>query len=208
MSQVGARPTQAERRSRSEEALLDAAAELIAERGIERASLASIGERANVSRGLATHHFGSKDVLVARLAERAQEHIAQFMIDRLQSKAELNGIGWVCDTVDAYLELFQDPDPQVRALIIVWASTFPSTTSIDGMVEAERRSYEGLAEVIASGQRDGSIRPDANPTASAIVLLGMMRGTAALLLTDSEFTDMHRVRSTCEQWIRASLRVE
>src|SRR5262245_25666186 len=71
----GTRRTQAERRSQSEGALLDAAAELIAERGVEGTSLASIGERAGVSRGLPTHHFGSKDALVARLARRAQNGI-------------------------------------------------------------------------------------------------------------------------------------
>ena len=70
------RRTQAERRGESEEALLDAAANLIAERGVERASLASIGERAGTSRGLPTHHFGSKDALVARLASRVQDHVA------------------------------------------------------------------------------------------------------------------------------------
>ena len=57
MEAKGVRSTQAERRSRSEEALLDAAAELIAERGVERASLAAIGARAGVSRGLAKHAF-------------------------------------------------------------------------------------------------------------------------------------------------------
>lgn len=205
---MGDRLTQAERRSRSEEALLDAAAELIAERGIERASLASIGERANVSRGLPTHHFGSKDVLIARLAERTQEHIAQYMLDRRKSMGEISGIEVVRQTVDAYLELFQDPSPDVRALIIMWGSTFPSASSVDGMADAERRSYDGLAEVIASGQRDGSIRADADPTASAVLLLGMMRGIAALMLADSDLTDMGRVRASCEQWITTSLRVE
>ncbi|HXY28870.1 MAG TPA: helix-turn-helix domain-containing protein, partial [Acidimicrobiales bacterium] len=60
------RQSQAERRSRSEDALLDAAAELIAERGIQGASLANIGSRAGLSRGLPNHHFGSKDALVSR----------------------------------------------------------------------------------------------------------------------------------------------
>ncbi len=45
-----AAPYQAQRRSESEEALFDAAAEVIAERGTDRASLASIGERAGGSR--------------------------------------------------------------------------------------------------------------------------------------------------------------
>lgn len=205
MVTAGERRTQAERRSRSEEALLDAAAELIAERGVERASLASIGQRAGVSRGLPTHHFGAKDTLVARLAERAQERIAAFMLERQPPLAQVTGLDVVYNTVDSYLDLFQHPSPDVRALLVMWGSTFPSSSSVEGMVDAERRGYEGLSEVIASGQGDGSIRPDADPTASAVLLLGMMRGIAALLLTDSALTDMRRVRRTCRDWVTMSL---
>src|SRR5262245_31645311 len=79
-SAVTQRRTQVERRHESEEALLDAAADLVAERGVERASLASIGTRAGASRGLPNHHFGSKDALVARLARRAQNRIDDAMV--------------------------------------------------------------------------------------------------------------------------------
>jgi hypothetical protein len=107
--------------------------------------------------------------------------------------------------VDSYLELFQHPSSDVRALLVMWGSTFPSGSSVDGMADAERRSYGGLSEVIASGQRDGSIRADADATASAVMILGMMRGVAALLLTDSALTDMRRVRKTYRDWITSSL---
>ncbi len=204
-----ARRTQAERRSRSEEALLDAAAELIAERGVEGTSLASIGGRAGVSRGLPTHHFGSKDTLVARLAQRAQEGIAAAMVANLEKQArkldEVSGLEVVHLTVDSYLEIFEHPTPDERALLVMWGSTFPSRSSVEGMVEAERRSYEGLAEVIASGQRDRSIRSDVEPAAAAVLLLGMIRGIAALILTDSAVTDMRSVRRTCDEWVTSAL---
>lgn len=209
MASESARQTQAERRSRSEEALLDAAAEMIAERGVDGASLASIGGRAGVSRGLPTHHFGTKDTLVARLAQRAQERIASAMVATLERQSrrveELSGLEVVHQTVDSYLELFEHPAPDERALLVMWGSTFSTTSSVQGMIEAERRSYDGLTELIASGQNDGSIRTDVDPTASAVLLLGMMRGIAALLLTDSAITDMRRVRRTCADWITSSL---
>lgn len=206
MTTQGERLTQAERRGRSEEALLDAAAQLIAERGVDRASLALIGERAGLSRGLPTHHFGSKDTLVARLAARAQDRIAAVMtaVAALRSTT-LSGLDVIHVTVDSYLELFEDPDPDVRALLVMWGSTFPSLSSVAGMVEAERRGYDGLSEVIAGGQRDGSIRPDVDPAGAAVLLLGMIRGIAALELTDSSITDMRRVRQTCRDWVTRSL---
>lgn len=206
MTSPSQRLTQAERRSRSEEALLDAAAELIAERGVDRASLALIGERAGMSRGLPTHHFGSKDTLVARLAARAQDRIADVMAAAAQRRAGApSGLEVIFVTIDSYLELFEDPDPDVRALLVMWGSTFPSLSSVAGFLEAERRSYDGLSEVIAAGQRDGSIRPDADPVTSAVLLLGMIRGVAALELTDSSITDMRRVRQVCRDWVSGAL---
>jgi AcrR family transcriptional regulator len=204
------RRTQAERRNRSEDALLDAAAGLVAERGVDRASLAGIGERAGVSRGLPTHHFGTKDELVARLAERAQDRIERAMEEAAKLRHgrlrdEMTGLELVQLTVDSYLELFSDPSPYHRALLVMWGSTFPSGTGVAGMAEAERRSYDGLAGVIERGQQDRSIRPDVEPVAAAVLLLGTIRGVAALLLTDSAIVEMGQVRETCRTFITHGL---
>jgi AcrR family transcriptional regulator len=56
-------------------ALLDAAAELIAERGPAAASVTAITERSGVSRGLVGWHFGSKDQLVVEVVERSMSEI-------------------------------------------------------------------------------------------------------------------------------------
>lgn len=206
-----ARPsrTQAERRSKSEQALLDAAAALIAERGVEHASLARIGELAGVSRGLPSHHFGSKDVLVARLAQQSQDRVVDATLHALerahQSAQNLSALDLLRATLSAYLELFEKPTAEDRALIVMWGATFPSQASIEGMLEAEQRSYDGWADLIRRGQREGSIRADLDSTASAVVLFGLMRGVAALLLTESEIKDMGHVRATCDAWIVAAL---
>ena len=208
MSLAQERQSQAERRSRSEDALLDAAAELVAERGVQGASLASIGGRAGVSRGLPTHHFGSKDALLARLAERAQSGIGQEMLagrTKAERSGSLSALDEVLLTVDAYLEMFEDPTADQRALLVMWGSTFPSGASVDGMADAERRSYEGLSQLIVSGQEDGSVRADADPIAVAVLLHGLMRGLAALRLTDSGLTDMRGVRRACHEWVLSAL---
>lgn len=148
MTQASARRSQAERRSRSEDALLDAAAEVVAERGVQSASLASIGGRAGVSRGLPTHHFGSRTTLVTQLAERAQTSIRLAIYEARRRNAgrqsELTALDHILVGVDAYLELYEDPGPDQRALLVMWGSTFPRNVSVDGMADAERRSYEGL----------------------------------------------------------------
>ena len=209
MTEAFERRSQTERRSRSEDALLEAAAEVVAERGVQGASLASISGRAGVSRGLPTHHFGSKDALVTQLAERAQTTIALVIFEAQRRQVEVSGdlraLDEILVGVDAYLELFEDAGPEERALLVMWGSTFPSSASVTGMADAERRSYEGLSQRIASGQNDGSVRWDLDPVASAVLLHGLMRGVAALFLSDSRPADMHAVRRTCHEWIFSAL---
>jgi AcrR family transcriptional regulator len=206
---MSARRTQVERRQQSERVLLAAAAEVISERGIDGASLAVIGKRAGTSRGLPAHHFGSKDAFVARVAACAQDRVRGAMraaIERSQrDAAEMTGLELVRASVDTYLELFEHPTADDRVLIVMWGATFPSESSIDGMLDADRRAYDGWADLIERGQHDGSIRADVNAAASAVILHGLLRGVAALLLTESEYTDMTSVRATVDEWIAGGL---
>jgi len=186
-----------------------AAAEVIAERGVNGASLADIGERAGTSRGLVTFHFGSKDALVARVAAAAQDRLTEVLlatVGRSQRGADdIPGLEWLRTSVGTYLELFEHPTAEDRVLVVMWGATFPSKSSIEGMLDADRRAYDGWAGLIARGQRDGSIRRDVDAAGSAVILHGMLRGVAALLLTESQYTDMSSVRATVDAWITGAL---
>ena len=203
------RRTQAERRSRSEEALLDAAAAVIAERGIDRASLTSIGTRAGMSRALPAHHFGSKDAMVHRLTERAQERLSDTMVGALaHSDVDLelsSALDVLRFMVGAYLELFVDPTTDDVALVALWGSVIPADASVAGLLDADRRAVAGWAAVIERGHQDGSIRSDVDPMAAGVALLALTRGVAALLLIDPELVDLPSVRRTCDDWIEAAL---
>lgn len=195
-----ARRSQAERRSASEEALLDAAAELVAELGTVRASFPRIGDRAGTSRGLPSHHFGSKDALVGRLARRTQERIRSAVTRVLDSAEPRDGLEAVRQTMDAYLALFEDPTPETRALLVMWGATFTTEGSLPAMHEADRRTYEGWLEAVRTGQADGSIRDELPPEDTASALLAISRGFAALLLADADVIGPN-ARATCDHWI-------
>ncbi len=201
--------TQSERRDRSEGALLDAAAELISEHGVDRTSLASIGERAGLSRGLPTHYFGTKDSLVTRLSQRAQDGISASTLRTLEEAQrtidEISALDLLHLTVDIYLDLLGEPGTDQQALIVMWGSTFPSVSSVEGMLDADRRSYQGWAGLIGQGQDEGSIRPDLDPKAASVVLMGLVRGVAAMMMTDSDASDARAVRQTCHDWISGAL---
>ena len=71
------RLTQADRSALSERRTLEAAVELMGERGFEKTTLAAIGEAAGYSRGLATHLFGSKADLFAEVIRPSVEEIGK-----------------------------------------------------------------------------------------------------------------------------------
>jgi AcrR family transcriptional regulator len=203
------RRTQVERRRESERALLAAAAEIIAERGISGASLASIGERAGTSRGLPTHHFGTKDALVSQVARSAQDRIVTETVAAIgrahRSPEDLSALELLRITVDTYLELFEHPTADERALIVMWGATFPSESSLQGMTEADQRAYVGWADLIEQGREQGSIRADVQPDIAALVLQGLIRGVAAVLLSKSDHNDRRLARQTVDDWLAAAL---
>ncbi len=62
--------TQAERTARAEAGMIEAAIELLNTVGIQGTTLVAIGEKAGYSRGLVTHHFGSKAGLFRAVLKR------------------------------------------------------------------------------------------------------------------------------------------
>ena len=69
------RVSHAERRSQAEANTLEAALQLVSERGALAMTLADVGERAGYSRSLPAHYFGSKDHLYVAALERVYGQI-------------------------------------------------------------------------------------------------------------------------------------
>ena len=63
-----------ERRRRTEAAILDAARQLFAESGFERATIRAVASRASVDPALVMQYFGSKEGLFAAAAKWSGEH--------------------------------------------------------------------------------------------------------------------------------------
>ena len=78
------RPTQAERTALAEEKMVIATIELLNTAGLAGTTLIAIGERAGYSRGLASHHFGSKSGLFRKVLK----HITSVWTKELQYNLE------------------------------------------------------------------------------------------------------------------------
>ncbi|OHV27670.1 TetR family transcriptional regulator [Parafrankia colletiae] len=183
---------------------------MIVERGVERASLRSIGVRAGSSRELPAYHFGSKEALIARLADRAQQQAIAAIsaaLDRAQrNRSDLTAFETLCVTMDTYLELFAAADAEARAVVVLWGASLPTESDLPVVHEVARLRHRELTGQIRAGQQDGSIRADVDPAAAAVVVMGMVRGAAAMSLAQPDAADPTQVRKLCGDAISAFLR--
>jgi AcrR family transcriptional regulator len=179
-----ARRTQAERRAESERRLIQAAAELIVERGIEGTSLAEIGRRAGYSHGLVHQRFGSKDALIERLAEQA---VQLFTVSTVAAIGDAQGAQAVRMVAENYLDLIQGADPIARVHLLVWCEAIAAGSGKRPYrVGWDRLLRSSLAAMITTGIADGSIRSSLDPEPAAVIIVGLLRGVALQLMIDPD----------------------
>ena len=148
------RRTQEERRSEAEKRLLGAAAELIAETGPSGVTLANIGERAGYSRGLATHHFGSKGAMMQRLVDSVS---TDFRREVFAASATDSAFDEAMGLVRAY---FHDPPTSQAgescAVGAVGGHVAAGSTDVRSAVLASDREFrDELDQPHRAGHRDG-----------------------------------------------------
>lgn len=191
------RRTQAERREQTGSALLHAAAELVVEGGVQALTLARVGERAGYSRGIVTHHFGSKKALVDALARATQ---AGFVADALPEP----GLDRLLHLIDGYIGALGGTRTMSRAFLLLWAE---ATTSPD-LAEIFRERDEGfradLRADVAAGIAAGVVRADLDPHDVAVAVLGQLRGIGLQRQLDPAAVPTERLRrAVAGQWRRA-----
>jgi AcrR family transcriptional regulator len=176
-------PTQAERVATSQRALVDAAIELIAERGYERTTFALIGERAGYSRGLVTQRFGSKEKLLwAVMQEMLDRWSTRVYEPHVESRV---GVPALQAILTAYLDACERGPNRIRAY---YALLREADGPVPAIRETIRRVHEkeraSIARLIRDGQRAGAVRADVDPAAEATTFLGVMRGVTMQWLLD------------------------
>lgn len=150
--------TQAERSALAEHRLFEASIDLLIEGGISGATLKAIGERAGYSRGLATHHFGSKNGVLKNVVKTASQLWSQ-ELDR--TVGSLTGLAALCAAPDAHYRVIRNNPRHVRAMYILWfASIDPSADYQPNVADFHRSQREGVVRWVEEGQQNGEIRMD------------------------------------------------
>ncbi|MDD7938415.1 TetR/AcrR family transcriptional regulator [Actinomycetospora lutea] len=192
------RRTQQERREHTETALVAAAAEVVVESGVRALTLARVGERAGYSRGIVTHHFGSKQGLVDALARSIQGGFVPGL-DAMDP-----GLGRLLALVDGYLHAVTALGTANRAFLLLWAEAATTPELADTFRDRDRGFRADLRVDVEAGIAAGDVRSDADPDAVAVAVVGQLRGIGMQRLVDPEGVDTERLRhDVTDQWRRA-----
>ena len=197
--QPPARRTQQERREETERRVLAAATALIAEHGSRALTLAAVGEAAGYSRGIVSHHFGSRGDLLRTVMRDAQT----FALPERQD----NAVEWLAATVRAYLKNVTSRRPAARAFLQMWGEAIAADPVLMPMyADQDARFRRLLADTVREGIRDGSVRADADPAAMAVFLVGLVRGIALQLISTPPPARVKAIIDEAEQATRRALR--
>ncbi|WP_394836155.1 TetR family transcriptional regulator [Pendulispora rubella] len=195
------RRTQAERSTESRKKLIDAAIHLLATRGYAGTTLAEIGQLAGLSRGMVTHHFGTKEACV----EAVVGAIHSGMLGAVQEgMGGRRGVSALDALVDVYFALLRGQSAGARAMFIVRTEAVATVPRIRELIaennEALRRFITTrLAEGISDGEMDAQLDPDV----TAVLVEGVLRGSGAQWLIDPQRVDLDAAGTALKRIFRA-----
>lgn len=178
------RRSQTERREEAERRIMEAALELIAEKGTLAVTMSDIGIRAGYSRGLPYQRFGSK--------EKILESLLQAMIDRfnarrseiLKPEAGLHSITSILETY--FIE--EKGWKNTKALIVMAAEASLHEGRLRKLIaHYNRKHIEYIKKHLAIAQASGQVASRIDGESLAVIILGSLRGITLLNLTDPDF---------------------
>lgn len=183
--------TQARRRAISEQAMVDAAVELINELGITGTTLREVGERAGYSRGLATYQYGSKNGLMRAVTKV----LSGLWLERLHAAmADRSAVEGLCGAIDAHYHFILEMPAHFRTLsILAFASIDPGSGIQSRVSEVQAKQRDSVSRWLIKGQRDGSVNADLSPERFAEQFLATISGIGLqwLVNPDVDLLPMH-----------------
>lgn len=177
--------SQAERAAESTQRLLEAAVELIADKGFERTSAAEIGERAGYSREMVRSRYGTKQALLEHLLHTGFEPMFLTL-----PKSNSTGLATLLGHFDHLAAQAEDNPELLRAFFILCFETVGPVRELAPWLRDWIAGYRGaLVQAIQQGLADGSIKPDLDVDAEAGRLLSTGAGIAFRWTLDSNNLD-------------------
>jgi AcrR family transcriptional regulator len=177
--------TQAERTALAESSMIEAAIDLLNTEGLQGTTLVAIGEKAGYSRGLASHHFGSKAKLFRAVLRRLT---AKWTAKLVHELGDRTGLAAIEAAIDAHLAHALLHPEYIRVQNILWGAALdPASEFKPNVAEFMRIQRASVASWVEGGQALGEIRPDVNPGRAAEQYYGGLIGINSQWLVSPDF---------------------
>ncbi|WP_416969543.1 TetR/AcrR family transcriptional regulator [Streptomyces sp. 4F14] len=178
--------------------LLDAAAELIAEGGYERMTLAAIGKRAGYSPALVTARFGSKEGLLATLLDRitvvwADETLAP-AVGRHTGAAALHRF-----VEELRVSWARDPHQMSALYVLMFEAVLPTPFLRERMAALHRDLRASVERRVVEAV------PEADAASVAMLIVSGLRGAVYQSLLDPGAVPIEAALRALDQLIDALL---
>jgi AcrR family transcriptional regulator len=188
----GVARTQEERKAETRARLLDAAATLFAERGVDAVSVDTVADAAGRTSGAVYAHFGSKQGLLLALLDEwahslvtviaAEFELAATVEDRLRAVA---------------VNVVTNPSDQTRRLLLLerelWLRATRDPDVADAMRVRSRQAHDWLTKGFAAWIDDGLIAPIATPEVLATTFRALVTGFETQHRIDPDSLDTDEV---------------
>ncbi|EIW18932.1 MULTISPECIES: TetR family transcriptional regulator [Pelosinus] len=152
--------------------LLSAAKEVLAEKGLEKATISDIVKRAGMAQGTFYLYFSSKNALIPAIAN----DLLQTMLHKIKKEQVLS------DDIWSFFHKMITVTFQVTNSYKEVLSLCYSGLAIDNTLSEWDRIYNPyyswLAEIIAKGIEQKAIRQDVDPLVAARMVIGLIESSA------------------------------
>src|SRR4029453_14681676 len=189
------RPRRADRRARqergvrTEEAILQGRVRPPATRGIQGTSLDLLAEEVGVAKSSILWHFGSKEELLLRVAERVLDEVARGPVQKILALPSFD------ERAEASWQFFSDTlrqNPELRRVML-----YLIFESVEGRPELRARLqqlYRSIREMYETGLR-GVVPDDGQRERLAIITTAALDGIFLQWLLDPDAIDLEAVHA-------------
>jgi len=184
------------------EDVLAAAMRMIAERGLEKLTMAALGREMGMSSGHLLYYFRSKDELLLQTLEWSEGRLGA------ERGRLLSGPGPARERLDAYVDLYVPDghrDPHWTLWLEVWnRSQTAAADARDRQAAIEGSWHRDLAALLAEGVSRGEFRP-VDPDRFAARLRALLDGFSIHVAIGLRGTDREQVLRHVGEFLHESL---
>ena len=195
----------ARRNAPPREEVLVAAMDMIAERGLEKLTMAGLGREVGMSSGHLLYYFRSKDELLLQTLEWSEGRLGA------ERSRLLTRPGSARERLDAYIELYVPDghrDPHWTLWLEVWnRSQNADDEALDRQAAIEGAWHRDLVALIAEGISRGEFRP-ADADRFAARLRALLDGFSIHVAIGLRGTDRDQVLAHVREFIADALLAE